>query len=146
MVKSNSNANQEIYEVLIEYDDGNLDLDDTVSKLLDVFDEKEFGENKIDRVKDWDEFSNYMRKYIEDKTVSKYGKRSSTDLMAMTNPDVCIWNIIKYAMRLYNGAGKRYDLEKIIHYAQMAITLSEGDLTKCGVRENENPNRKFWLE
>ena len=99
----------------------------------------------VDRVKDWDEFSRYMHNYIKDKTVDKYGKKTGIDLMAVTDPDKCVWNCMKYIFRLYNGQGKRYDLEKIVHYAQMAVTLSEGDLSKCGVRETENPNWKFWL-
>lgn len=119
-------------------------------KYLDELEEKmkqvASDNNKVDRVKDWDEFSSYMRNYIKDKTVDKYGKKTGIDLMAVTDPDKCIWNAMKYIFRLYNGQGKRYDLEKIIHYAQMAITLSDGDLSQCGVRESENPNKKFWLE
>lgn len=100
---------------------------------------------QVDRVKDWEEFAEYMRKYIEEKTVSKYGQSSGVDLMSFTDPYICVWNIIRYALRLWNNSGKRYDLEKIIHYAQMAATLSNGDLSKCGVRESNNPNEKFWL-
>ncbi len=103
----------------------------------------------VDRVKDWDEFSNYMRNYIKDKTVQKYGageKEDSVDLMSFTEPRICIWNILKYGLRLWNGSGKRYDVEKIIHYAQISLVLSKGDLGKCGIRESENPNKEFWKE
>lgn len=103
-------------------------------------------EQGVDRVGDWDEFSKYMRQYIEKNTVSKYGQANKIDLMSMTDAWICIWNIIRYSLRLWNGRGKRYDLEKIIHYAQMAITLSEGDLKKCGVRDDHNPNYKFWKD
>jgi len=89
---------------------------------------------KIDRVGDWDEWSKIMQNYIESFTVSKYGQNeNSVDLMYFTEPRVCVWNILKYAFRLWNGRGKINDLHKICHYAQMAYTLSNGDLSKAGI-------------
>lgn len=138
---------EEIYKVLEQFDDDEIDFEQAMdlifAKLNKPPQEKE---DKVDRVKDWNEFAQYMSHYIEDKTVAKYGKKTGIDLMAMTDPHICTWNVLKYSIRLFNNGGKRYDLEKIIHYSQMAVTLSGGDLTKCGVRESENPNRKFWLE
>ena len=43
--------------------------------------------------------------------------------MMWTTPIICIWCIIKYSLRLWNGKGKDRDLEKIAHYAQMAWTM-----------------------
>ena len=146
MVKSDFNTKEKIYQVLSKFDQEDLEFEDTMGELLKVFEEELNEENNVDRVKDWDEFANYMHRYIEDKTVSKYGKKTGIDLISVTNPDKCVWNLMKYVFRLYNGQGKRYDLEKIIHYAQMSVILSGGDLTECGVRESENPNRKFWLD
>ncbi len=90
----------------------------------------------VDRVGDWNKFAKDMEKYIGEKTVSKYGvDKSGIDLMEVTEPRICLWNILKYAFRLWNNKGKKYDMEKIAHYAQLAITLSKGDKTQYGVRE-----------
>lgn len=92
---------------------------------------------KVDRVADWDEFAKHMHDYISKYTAVKYGQgvedNDSFDLMKVTDPKVCIWCIMRYGLRLYNNKGKTNDLEKICHYAQMAITLSKGDLTKVGI-------------
>ena len=83
-----------------------------------------------DRVKNWGKFSDHMTSYIRDRTVAKYGVgKSSFDLMSVTEPRVCIWNILKYALRVWNGKGKEHDLEKIAHYAELAWTLSGGEIT-----------------
>jgi len=91
---------------------------------------------KVDRVGDWDEFAKHMHDYIGQFTTVKYGQGEDGDdfdLMKVTNPRECVWNIIKYGLRLYKDKGKTNDLEKICHYAQMAVTLSKGDLTKVGI-------------
>ena len=88
---------------------------------------------KTDRVKDWDEWSQKMHDYIDNFTTKKYGKSDGFDLMSVTEPRICIWNILKYAIRLWNGKGKIHDLHKICHYAQMAVTLSGEDLHKAGI-------------
>jgi len=81
----------------------------------------------VDRVENWKKFSCHMEKYIEEKTISKYGmKNSGLDLMTISNPIVCIWNVIKYALRIWNGRMKKHDIEKIAHYSELAWTLSEG--------------------
>ena len=52
---------------------------------------------------------------------------NGVDLMAITNaPKVCIWNILRYSLRMWNGKMKEHDLEKVAHYAGLAWTLSEG--------------------
>jgi hypothetical protein len=93
---------------------------------------------KIDRVADWDDWSKIMHDYIEGFTTKKYGQESKGfDLMTVTEPRVCIWNILKYSLRLWYNKGKIHDLHKICHYAQMAFTLSEGDLTKSGITNSK---------
>jgi len=94
--------------------------------------------NKIvDRVKDWDDWSKIMHDYIEKYTVSKYGQERNVDLMYFTEPRICVWNILKYAFRLWNGKGKIHDIHKICHYAQMAYTLSNGNLEEIGITNSK---------
>jgi|GEM_PF-1354527 len=84
----------------------------------------------VDRVEDWKRFSEHMEKYIEEKTVQKYGlgeaQEGTFDLISLTKPIVCIWNILRYSIRLWNGKGKEHDLEKIAHYAQLAWEIGSG--------------------
>ena len=86
-----------------------------------------------DRISEWKFFSTQVEQYITDFTISKYG-RTGVDLMDLTPPTVAVWNIFKYCWRLWNGKGKKGDLFKIAHYAQMAFSklekekLSEKDL------------------
>jgi hypothetical protein len=88
----------------------------------------------IDRVKDWDEFAKMIHDYIAQFTVSKYGgEKYGFDLMTVTESRECIWNILKYSLRMWNGRGKAYDVHKIAHYVQMGWTLSKGDLKKLGI-------------
>ena len=78
---------------------------------------------RIDRVADWRVFSEHMEEYIREKTVEKYTINSSTfDLMSFTDPMVCIWNIMKYTLRIMNKREKRDDIKKIAHYAQIHWT------------------------
>ena len=85
----------------------------------------------VDRVENWKKFSEHMEEYIRDRTVEKYdfgevgdAGKGAFDLMSITRPDVCIWNILRYALR--NWKGKEHDLEKIAHYADLAWTMGEG--------------------
>ena len=92
----------------------------------------------VDRVGNWDKFAKEMHDYIEKYTVKKYGSKDESgsvefDLMSITSPEICIWQILRYAFRCYNKQGKIHDLHKICHYAEMAYTLSNGDLTKAGI-------------
>jgi hypothetical protein len=85
----------------------------------------------VDRVEEWRRFSEHMEKYIREQTVQKYemgnsAERSTFDLMTITRPGVCIWNILRYSLRNWNGKGKEHDLEKIAHYAEMAWTMGNG--------------------
>lgn len=86
----------------------------------------------VDRVGDWDKFAKNMHDYIATFTEKKYNA-GGFDLMAVTEPRICIWNVLKYALRLWMRQGKINDIYKIAHYAQMAYTLSDGDLSKAGV-------------
>jgi hypothetical protein len=83
-----------------------------------------------DRVEEWKRFSEHMEKYIREQTVQKYGMGTSGsgnfDLMTITKPEVCVWNILRYSLRNWHGKGKEYDLEKICHYGQMAWTMGGG--------------------
>jgi len=83
----------------------------------------------VDRVENWKRFSEHMQDYIGGWTVEKYSVPGSEgcDLISLTNDwRVCVWNILKYALRLWNGHAKDHDLEKIAHYAEMAWTLTHG--------------------
>ena len=78
----------------------------------------------VDRVEEWKRFSEHMEEDIRDQTVEKYGRGNSTggsfDLMTITRPEVCIWNIHRDSLRNWNGKGKEHDQEKIAHYAAQA--------------------------
>jgi len=88
---------------------------------------------KNDRVENWRKFSAHMEKYIQEKTVEKY-KMDETgdgfDLMSISKPKICVWNILRYALRIWNGKKKEHDMEKVAHYAEMAWTMSGGDVGK----------------
>jgi len=80
-----------------------------------------------DRVKNWQVFARHMEQYIKERTVSKYSsdRNGGIDFMAITgNPHICIWNVLKYGFRIWRGRMKEHDLEKIVHYAEMAWTMS----------------------
>ena len=81
--------------------------------------------NNFDRVGDWKKFSEYMEAYISG-PASKYGGEAKIlDLCHFTGLVVMVWNILKYAWRLWTRSGKEHDFEKIAHYSQMAWTLKE---------------------
>jgi len=44
----------------------------------------------------------------------------------ITKPVVCVWNILRYALRNWKGKGKEHDLEKIAHYTELAWAM-EGE-------------------
>ena len=76
--------------------------------------------SSVDRVAEWKVFSEHMEEYIRERTVEKYSINSSTfDLMSFTDPIVCIWNVLKYTLRIMNGKGKEHDIEKVAHYIQL---------------------------
>ena len=85
---------------------------------------------EIDRVENWKKFADHMENYIKEQTLAKYGVENSgnsVDLMAITgDPRVCVWNILRYSLRMWNGKMKEHDLEKVAHYAELAWTLSGG--------------------
>lgn len=81
--------------------------------------------NKFDRIGDWQKFSRMMETYIKTPQ-TKYGTNLKfNDLLHYTGLRVMLWNILKYALRLWSGAGKKHDFEKIAHYAQMCWVLKE---------------------
>jgi len=86
-----------------------------------------------DRVKDWDDWSVIMHDYVSSTTNPKYTLPGGFDLVSISDSRSMVWNILKYAIRLWMGKGKINDLKKVCHYAQLAWTLSEGDLTKAGI-------------
>jgi hypothetical protein len=89
-----------------------------------------------DRVENWKKFSGHMEKYIRERTVEKYGFENPSsesgvfDLMSITKPIVCIWNILRYSLRIWNGKTKPHDIEKIAHYAELAWTITGGENNK----------------
>ena len=84
------------------------------------------GEMNIDRKKNWKEFSIYMIDKYLDEPVAKYQVKAgkSVDLMAFTNVRICVYSILKYAIRLWNGHGKEKDFEKIAHFAEIAWSMT----------------------
>ena len=87
---------------------------------------------KNDRVENWKRFSAHMEKYIQEQTIEKYKMDDDKgfDLMSISKPEICVWNILRYALRMWNGKKKVHDLEKVAHYAEMAWTLNGEDLEK----------------
>ena len=99
-----------------------------------------------DRVENWKKFSEHMEEYIRDQTIQKYGfgesggagedEKRTFDLMSITKPVVCVWNILRYSLRVWNGKGKEQEMEKIAHYAELAWTMRSGEKSKqspnCG--------------
>lgn len=87
----------------------------------------------VDRVQNWKRFSEHMEEYTRDRTVEKYGfggvgdgEKGAFDLMSITGPVVCVWNILRYALRNWKEKGKEHDVEKIAHYAELAWAM-EGE-------------------
>jgi hypothetical protein len=69
-----------------------------------------------------------MEQYIAEQTIEKYkmDEDNGIDLMSISKPEICVWNILRYALRMWNGKKKPHDVEKVAHYAEMAWTL-DGD-------------------
>jgi hypothetical protein len=89
----------------------------------------------IDRVEEWKKFSRHMEKYIKEQTVEKYGldkaDSKGLDLMEITkSPLICVWQILKYSLRIWNNKMKPRDIEKIAHYAEFSWTISKGQIIK----------------
>jgi len=66
-------------------------------------------------------------------TMDKYGIDDSGgfDLMAITpSPIDRVWHILKYSLRIWNNWMKEHDLEKIAHYAELAWTMSGGEVIR----------------
>jgi len=127
----NKKSKDELIELFVEMDSKEYDTDKLLARIEEL--QKTVSKSNIDRVGDWDKFSKMMHDYIEKFTVGKYGQSKKFDLMSITEPRVCLWNIIKYSLRCWYDSGKINDLHKIAHYAQMAYTLSDGDLSKAGI-------------
>lgn len=85
------------------------------------------------RVENWKKFSEHMEEYIQSWTVEKYNVEESQgcDLMSIIKDlRIYYFNILKYALRLWNGHAKDHDLQKICHYAEMAWNLSQEKAVK----------------
>ena len=84
-----------------------------------------------DRVENWRRFSAHMEQYIAEQTIEKYkmDEDKGIDLMSISKPEICVWNILRYALRMWNGKKKPHDVEKVAHYAEMAWTLEGGNPT-----------------
>lgn len=90
----------------------------------------------------WEEFSKEMRSYIEKYTILKYQGEEKFDLIAIMDPMDCIWNILRYALRMFRKRGKKFDIQKIAHYAQIAWTKSKesGDVRSIGIEPDDRSN------
>jgi len=91
---------------------------------------------KNDRVENWRKFSEHMERYIQEKTVEKYKMDESSDgfdLMSISKPEICVWNILRYALRMWNRRGKEHDLKKIAHYAELAWNMKGDEVVKDDV-------------
>jgi hypothetical protein len=101
-------------------------MNDLIAKLKEEMKMTEGKEmRKFDRIGDWQAFSKRMEEYLL-VPIKKYGgKTRFNDFLFYTGLRVMSWNILKYALRIWLGAGKRNDFEKIAHYAQMAWTVKE---------------------
>jgi len=63
--------------------------------------------------------------------VYRFFKAAGCDLMSITrNLLICVWNILRYSLRIWNGKQKNHDIEKIAHYAEPAWTMSDGKVIK----------------
>lgn len=84
---------------------------------------------EVDRIKNWQTFGTHMQEYLKERVLGKYQRQDvAPDLMSFTTKEICVWNILKYAIRSINGRGKRHDFEKIAHYAEMAWTKEQGEM------------------
>lgn len=81
----------------------------------------------VDRVAEWRRFARHVEDYIRKRTLQKYSMNDANgvDLMTITEPEVCLWNILKYALRLHNGKSKENDLLKVAHYVCLAYSKSQ---------------------
>jgi len=99
---------KKMYEEEKKWREENLKMDNELTK-------KELSRSQ----KEWEKFSLYMRSMYLHKTDEKY-RIGNMEFSDLTDYKTLIWNILKYAIRLFNNAGKEHDLEKIAHYAQLA--------------------------
>ena len=87
----------------------------------------------VDRVENWKRFSQYMEKYIKERTVEKYeiNTPGGFDLMSITkSPIICVWQVLKYSLRIWNNHMKEKDIEKIAHYACLGWCFSKGKIIR----------------
>ena len=75
----------------------------------------------MDNLEVWEEFSQQMKQHIKVKAIA-YEQENGLDLLSSTGERICQWNILKYAMRIWNGRKEDRDYFKIAHYAQVAWT------------------------
>jgi hypothetical protein len=64
-------------------------------------------------------------------TYNLTGCPGSPTLMSITrNLLICVWNILRYSLRIWDGKQKTHDIEKVAHYAELAWTMSDGKVIK----------------
>lgn len=95
---------------------------------------------KLDRVADWQKFSEQMEKHIAEYTIPQYQNEDNmTDQVGAWTADDCVENIKRYTNRFrktFKTRGAREqlrDMLKIAHYAQFAYNklkeeFEEGDV------------------
>ena len=72
----------------------------------------------------WKEFSKQIETHVKLKAMA-YEQENGLDLLSSTGERICQWNILKYAMRVWNNRKKDRDYFKIAHYAQVAWQKSK---------------------
>jgi hypothetical protein len=99
---------------------------------------------KFDRLGDWQKFNQRMIEYLQI-PIHKYGAAGEmNDLLHYTGLRVMCWHLLKYSLRIWLGFGKRHDLEKIAHFAQMAWTRARSEgRTAPFFDEDEMQKREF---
>jgi hypothetical protein len=96
----------------------------------------------VNRLENWKAFNRHMEQYLQDRVAGKYQgieteEERVPDLMWFTDRKTCIWNILKYALRVWRGHGKSHDLEKMAHYAEMAWSMDQIEQAKQIVNLHE---------
>jgi len=82
---------------------------------------------KVDRISNWKKFSKHMEEYLENRVLKKYySEDKELDILDLIDERICVFCIMKYAFRIWNGCGKEHDFEKIAHYAEIAWTKKRG--------------------
>jgi len=111
-----------------------------------------------DQVENLKKFAEHVEAYIRDRTVEKYsvkisGETAGFDLMSISqNPLICVWNILRYSQRIWNGKQEPIILRKSLIMLNWHGRCRMGKLSRMmDERQMECPSLKigrgniFWL-